>query len=134
MTGFDMKYTIGMRRFDLCRYLFYFFLKEDLWQHEMDTQPAFTCSKSRIEIPEQCVTNFIHCSGVSIFDFGQVNAGWDGFQWTWNVSTLSKNSPMKLLWIFMYTLLWRKYEKVSAVIWTKLIMSCNKTLFHGSLY
>ena len=78
MTGFDMKYITGMRRFDLCWYLFYFFLKEDPWQHEMDTQPAFTCSKSRIETPEQCVTNFTHCSGVSIFDFGQskCRVGW----------------------------------------------------------
>ena len=56
------------------------------------TQPAFTCSKSTIETPEQCeicsklmiktperLVNFdkiSHCSGVPIMDFGQVNTGW----------------------------------------------------------
>ena len=51
------------------------------------SQPTSTCSKSIMETPEQCksvqdtrttsMTHFLNCSGVSIFDFELVNAGWD---------------------------------------------------------
>ena len=37
---------------------------------------AFTCSKSTIETPEHCVKS-VHCCGVSIANFEQVNTGWE---------------------------------------------------------
>ena len=45
-------------------------------QTSMITQPAFTCSKSTMDTPQKKYKKgFIYCSGVSIVNFEQVNAG-----------------------------------------------------------
>ena len=58
--------------------------------NSMLSQLAFACSKSTIETQEQCVksvrsqrrhcqllTEFIHCSSVSIVDSERISAGWN---------------------------------------------------------
>ena len=62
----------------------------NLFQIKVSTQLAFTRSKSTIETQEQCVksvrsqrrhcqllTEFIHCSSVSIVDSERISAGWN---------------------------------------------------------
>ena len=72
-----------------------------------NSQTAFTCSKSTMEtlinnekhqndilvsLYKLC-TNFTRCSGVSIVDFEQVNAGWVSFLKIWkNHRVLSTNN------------------------------------------
>ena len=122
--------------------------------HLRKTAPRFTCSKSTIKTPEQWrhwrrssvfIVNFKLCSGVSIVDFKQGNAGWEPR--FYSLIELFSIFPFIFFVLFLNVIMvardwrewreWREfYRKKNQLIEScfKLIWTCEHQIWCDSLW